>query len=304
MTASRKPVLVFGATGRQGGSVVTALLTAGWPIRAFVRDLTSPKSQALRDAGVDLVQGTFDDTDMIRAAMEGVHGVFSVQPSSPGGVVSDEDELRFGVAVADLSVESGIKHLVYSSTNAVGDTLTGMGHLDSKARIEAHINALPITATIVRPASFMELLVMPGFGLNEARFNFFAKPNQSIQLLAVEDIGKFVAAIFAQPARFGGKTLEIASDTVTGAHLGAVFTEAAGRPITYARFPDEVLATNPFLRKLTDLLDEGRLAGNADLDALRKLNPELRSFRSWIAASGREAFRAALGTADAWAYKA
>lgn len=56
---------------------------------------------------------------------------------------------------------------------------------------------------------------MPGFGLDEGRFNFFAKPDQSLQLLAVEDIGKFVAAIFADPARFGGETFEIASDTVT-----------------------------------------------------------------------------------------
>jgi hypothetical protein len=44
-------------------------------------------------------------------------------------------------------------------------------------------------ATIVRPVTFMEMLVMPGFGLDEGRFSFFAKPDQSMRFPAVEDIG-------------------------------------------------------------------------------------------------------------------
>ncbi len=305
MSDSKQPILVFGATGQQGGSVAAALLKARWPVRALVRNPASPKSVALGDAGAALVQGTFADADVIRAAMKGAHGVFSVQPSSGQGPelgLSDEDEERFGIAIADLAVESGVEHLVYTSVGAVGDKPTGMGHFDSKARIEAHIRTLPITATIVRPVAFMELLVMPGFGLNEGRFSFFAKPNQPMQLLAVEDIGKFVAAIFADPARFGGETFEIASDTVTGRDLEALFTQAAGRPIAYERFPDDVLAANPFLGKLTALLDEGPLAGRADLDALREINPEMQSFRSWLAGNGRKAFEQALGTAGAWEY--
>jgi uncharacterized protein YbjT (DUF2867 family) len=234
--------------------------------------------------------------------MKSAHGVFSVQTRSPGGEVSDEDEVRYGIAIADLAVESGIEHLVYTSGAGVGDEPTGMGHYDSKARIEAHISTLPITATIVRPVTFMEMLVMPGFGLDEGRFTFFVKLDQLMQLLAVEDIGKFVAAIFADPARFGGETFEIASDTVTGRDLETLFTEAAGRPITYARFPDEVLTANPFLGRLTALLDEGRLAGHAVLHALSEINPEMQSFRSWLAGSGRKAFEQALGTAGDWEY--
>ena len=305
MSNNNQPILVFGATGQQGGSVANALLKAGWPVRALVRDPASPKSIALRDAGVELVQGGFADADVIRAAMTGVHGVFSVQPSSGQGPelgLSDEDEESFGIAIADQAVESGVMHLVYASIGAVGDKPTGMGHFDSKARIEAHIRTLPLRATIVRPVAFMEMLVMPGFGLDEGRFSFFLKPDQSMQLLAVEDIGKFVAAIFADPARFGGQTFEIASDIVTGRDLEALFTQAAGRPITYARFPDEVLTANPFLGKLTALLDEGPLAGHADLDALRRINPEMQTFRSWLMGSGRQDFEQALGTAGSWAY--
>ncbi len=297
-----KTVLVFGATGQQGGSVADALLAAGWRVRALVRDPASERSRALLARGIEILRGGFEDADAMRAAMAGAHGVFSVQPSSPGGTLSDEDEVRFGIAVADTAVACGVEHLVYSSGGAVGDEPTGLGHFDSKARIEAHIRDLRIVATVIRPVAFMEMLVMPGFGLNEGRFTFFARPDQAMQLLAVEDIGKFVAAMFADPARFGGRTLEIASDTVTGRELEAAFTEAAGRSIVYARFPDGLLAENPFLGKLTALLDRGPLAGHADLDALRAINPAMQTFRSWLAGRGRAAFRQALGTAGSWAY--
>ncbi len=304
MSNEKLPILVFGATGQQGGSVAAALLKAGWPVRALVRDPSSEKAQALSKAGVELVKGDLADEASMDAAMKGVHGVFSVQPSSPDPRygISDEDEVRFGVTIADLAVKNGIGHLVYTSVGAVTDEPSGMGHFDSKMRIEDHIRTLPITYTIVRPTSFMEILVMPGFGLDQGSFSFFMKRDQKMQFLAVSDIGKYVAAIFADPAKFAGVTMSIASDSLTGAELEEAFSEAAGTKIAYARFPDEVLQANPFLAGLTALLDKGPLAGDADLVKLKALNPEMMSFREWLTKDGREAFHAALGTAGSWLY--
>lgn len=301
MSDNNRLILVFGATGQQGGSVAFALLKAGWSVRALVRNPASNKSAALRDAGAEIVQGDFSDAASLRAAMDGVHGVFSVQPCSPGGTVSDDEEIRFGIAIADLARACGVAHLVYSSVASV-EAGVGLGHFESKARIEAHIGTLPVNATIIRPSTFMEMLVMPGFGLDSGHFNFFMRPEQPLGVLAVSDIGQCVAAIFADPARFAGATLEIASDTVTGRDLAALFTEAAGRTVTYARFPDEVLVANPFLSKLTDMLDRAQPANETELLELRRINPEMQSMRTWLAGDGREAFRAALGAGGAWAY--
>lgn len=301
MSHSKQPIVVFGATGQQGGSVAAALLKAGWPVVALVRDPTSTKAVALRDAGAEVVQGSYADTDAIRTAMR-AYGVFSVQQSSPSGDVTDEEEVRFGKSIADLAVEADVAHLVYSSGAAVSDTPTGMGHFDSKMRIEAHIRTLPIRSTIIRPAAFIDMLVMPGFGLDTGHFSFFMHPDQSMQFLAVEDIGKFVEPIFADPQRFGDRTFEVASDTVTGAELGLLFSEAAGRPIGYSRFTDEVLQGSSFLARLTALLDKGPLAGNADLAALREINPAMQSVREWLRGAGRAPFLTALGTSGTWEY--
>ena len=299
MTKRQDTILVFGATGQQGGSVAAALQKAGWRVRALVRDPASAKADKLRDAGIDIVKGDQDDAPSIRAAMAGAYGVFSIQPSSGQGArygVTDADEVRYGTAVADAAVATGIAHLVYSSASAAGDKPVGIGYFDSKGRIEAHIRSLPITATIVRPVGFMDMLVRPGLGIDTGHFMSFAEPDQAIQVIAVEDIGKFVAAAFADRARFGGVTLEIASDMFVAREIADFFTEAAGRPITYSRFPDQILAANRFLARMAELMNGGPLAGHADMDALRAINPDMVSFRSWLAGSGREAFRQALGT--------
>lgn len=290
MTNSKHPILVFGATGKQGGSVAKALLKAGWPVRALVLDSTKAESLQLRNAGVELVQGSFEETNVIRTAMKDAYGVFSVLPAN----LAAEDEVRHGISIADIAAETGINHFVYSSGASVGNELTGVPRFDAKPRIEAHIRQLDMTTTIIRPMIFMEMLVRPGFGLDEGRLVSLIRPDHSIQLTAVEDIGRFVAAVFADKSRFGGATLKIASDRLTGRELEVAFNEAARRLITYERFPDDVLAANADLAHMAKSLVDGPLAELVDLKVMREINPDLLPFRSWLAGNGRKLLDAAL----------
>lgn len=290
MTNRKYPILVFGATGRQGGSVAKALLKAGWPVRALVLDSTKAASLQLRNAGAELVQGSFEETKVIRTAMKDAYGVFSVLPAS----LAAEDEVRHGISIADIAAETGINHFVYSSGASVGNELTGVPRFDAKPRIEAHIRQLDMTTTIIRPMIFMEMLVRPGFGLDEGRLVSLIRPDHSIQLTAVEDIGRFVAAVLADKSRFGGATLKIASDRLTSPELEAVFSEAAGRSIAYERFPDDVLAANADLAHMAESLVDGPLAELVDLKVMREINPDLLTFRSWLAGNGRKLLDAAL----------
>ena len=300
--AAGKTVLVFGATGQQGGAVAAALKAHGWPVRALVRDPSSDKAAKLRALGVEVVAGDLADADSIGAAMQGVHGVFSVQPSSGQGAlygVSDEQEIAYGKSIADLALAHHVQHLVYTSVSAAGNGPTGMGHFDSKSDIEAHVRSLDLRSTIIRPASFMELLMLPGMGLDQGFFTFFLRPDQAGQVIAVQDIGKIVATIFADPQRFAGRTIEVAGDEVTGSELGEKLGRAAGRPIAYYRFPDHVLEQNAFLGRLASLVDDGRLAGHADIAALRQEFGSLTSFEEWLAGPGAPLLEAAIETQDA-----
>ncbi|MBE7211085.1 MAG: NmrA family NAD(P)-binding protein [Gluconacetobacter diazotrophicus] len=292
-----RTVLVLGATGQQGGGAARALVAAGWRVRALVRDPASSRAIALAAAGVALHRGNLSDPASVSAALLGADAVFSVQPSSGQGAaygVSDADEIRWGTAVADAALAAGVSHLVYSSVNAAGPEPTGMGHFDSKSAIEAHLRALPLRHTILRPSAFMEILLLPGLGLDRGELTFALRPDQPMQFIAADDIGRIAATALSDPDRFAGRTIEIAGDAVTGDQLAAHLSRAAGRLIACRRFPDEVLAGNPFLASLCALVDDGRLAGRADLSVLRRDFPFLLTLDRWLAGPGQPLLAAAL----------
>lgn len=284
-----KPVLVLGATGQQGGSVARALLEDGWRVKALVRDPRGQKARALGAAGVETVAGDLGDVASLRSALEGAYGVFSVQPSSgqPEYGVTDDDELRFGIDVADAARDAGVKHLVYSSVAGAGPD-TGVGHFTAKWRIEEHVRSLDIGWTIVRPAAFMEILLLPQFGLAQGELTFFMQPRRAMQFIAVEDIGRIVAKVFVDRSGFRGKVFDIAGDALTGVDLAAGIASSTGRRLGYRRFPDAMLQEVPLLKRLVELVDEGPAAGSANIEALRGLHPALQTFATWLERSGRD----------------
>ncbi len=72
-------VAVCGATGKQGGAVVEALLARGsqaFAVRGIARNAASAKAKALAERGVEVVQADFDDVSSLREAFKGAYGAF------------------------------------------------------------------------------------------------------------------------------------------------------------------------------------------------------------------------------------
>ena len=61
-------------------------------------------------------------------------------------------------------------------------------------------------------------------------------------VIALEDIAEFAALAFADPARFAGRTLELAGDQPTPAEAAAAISDAAGVPIRYEEPADSQAA--------------------------------------------------------------
>ena len=55
------PFAILGATGAQGGAVVTALLERGARVRGVTRRIDSPAALRLADAGVEVVAADLSD---------------------------------------------------------------------------------------------------------------------------------------------------------------------------------------------------------------------------------------------------
>ncbi|MFJ7159146.1 NmrA/HSCARG family protein [Streptomyces sp. NPDC101118] len=278
--ADAQTILVTGGTGRQGGAVARDLLRRGFPVRALVRDPQKAEARALEEAGAVLVRGDMEDAASLDAAMEGVHGVFSVQTfRGPGGV---EAEIRQGKAVADAAVRAGVKHYVYSSVGGA-DRDTRVPHFESKLVGEQYLATLDLPTTILRPAMFHDILldIKPRPVQGELVLAMWLDPETPVQVIATSDIGAFAADAFENPEAWLGRTVDIASEELTGPQMAAAFEAASGVPTRFQQLPIEPLrAGRPDLANMFDWFE--RDGFQADLPELRKGRPNLLSLEAWL----------------------
>jgi uncharacterized protein YbjT (DUF2867 family) len=279
-------IVVTGATGQQGGAVARRLLTKGWRVRALTRELSKPAAQALASAGAEVVQADNDDRASLDRAMRGAHGVFSVQnfwlPN-----VGKEGEVRQGKQVADAAKAAGVKHFVYSS---VGAAHRGMGqeHFATKYEIEQHIQTLGLPYTILRPVAFMENYFWQRAAITNGTFTGWGlRPDKGLQLIAVDDIGGLVEMVLANPAEYLGKTVELAGDELTEPQIAATLSQVIGRPVQLAQrsAPEGGQPTPEQMAMFRFFNGQGY---DADIPALRKIYPGLRTFEQWLRETGWE----------------
>lgn len=77
--SSQKLIVVLGATGNQGDSVIKTLLEQPQhQIRGLTRNTSSDKAKALADKGVEMVAADLDDKASLEAAFVGAHIIFIV----------------------------------------------------------------------------------------------------------------------------------------------------------------------------------------------------------------------------------
>jgi uncharacterized protein YbjT (DUF2867 family) len=269
----RGPILVTGATGRQGGAVIRHLLARGAELRALTRNPETPRARALAARGVSTVQGDMDDGASLRRAMTAVYGVYSVQDF---WTVGARREVQQGTNVADAAAAAGIEHLVFSSVGGA-ERSSRIEHWDSKWEIERHIRKLGLPATMIRPASFMEnyYILAVEKGLLRGRLIDPVKPDKPYQTIATDDIGKFVALAFDRPDEFIGTELEIAGSELTNRQAAEVFGRVLGRPVKFRRLPMPVVRIalgKEFFQMFRWFNQSGY---QADVDDLRARYPQL-----------------------------
>jgi uncharacterized protein YbjT (DUF2867 family) len=307
-----KAILVTGATGKQGGAVVDALLDVDsdgsrFTILALTRDPSSASAAKLLskapNGNLKLVQGNLDDVPAVFAAVkasipgdEKIWGVFSVQVSFGPGATS-EREVAQGCAVIDAAVEHGVQHFVYSSVERGGDELswdnpTTVPHFQTKYRIEQHLKEVtgegkPGAAmgwTVLRPVAFMENLA-PGFATKvfvAAMKNYLGESDKAVQWVAVSDIGVFAAKAFIDPETWNRKAVGLAGDELTMAQLDRAFVKVTGSPapVTFW-FLGSVLTR--MVQDLRMMLEWFASHGyGVKIAELRRKHPDLLTMEEWL----------------------
>lgn len=256
MTAAEIPVLVTGATGRQGGATARALLSRGTPVRALVRDPHTPRARAIEELGAHLVVGDLTEPPTLAAAVDGVRGVFSVQmPEFTDEGVDFAGEVTQAFNLMAAARAAGVAQFVQSSTSGVGQHTSAPGWaeghwrmleepLGTKAAIQDRLRELDFPRwTLIKPSFFMENLEP------SMRFYFprgvegglvtVVKPRTRLALVAAQDVGRAAAAAFAAPDRYHRVELELAGDYLTMTQIAEILSRALEVPLTAPDMTEE-----------------------------------------------------------------
>lgn len=283
MDKSNKTLLITGATGNQGGAAIRHLLKDGWKLRALTRDDSKPAAEELKKLGVEVVKGDLSDVESLDKALEGIYGVFSVQNFWEHGY---EGELTQGKNLVDAAKKAGVKHFLLTSVGGA-ERNTGLPHFDVKAVIEKHLKDSGITYTIIRPVFFMENFntwFKPAETEGKLTLTMALKPETKLQMIASDDIGAFVKAIFSDPENYAGKEIEIAGDEISMPEVAKIYSKVLGTDVAFSELPVDVLRQNS--AEMADMfqwfMDKGY---EAKIDDLKKIHPSLKSFEQWLEAS-------------------
>ncbi|KAI0317726.1 hypothetical protein OF83DRAFT_1045243, partial [Amylostereum chailletii] len=155
MPASKKLILVIGATGAQGRAVIDKLLAPAkdgspspYAVRGLTRDPTSKSAQELAAQGVELVTGSFTDMAAVEKALHGAYGAFV---NTDGFNVSEATEIWTGIRIFETAKQVGtLKHYVWSGLDHVFKASRGgynpevkCDHIDGKAIVSEWMSSQP-----------------------------------------------------------------------------------------------------------------------------------------------------------------
>lgn len=283
---SEKTILVTGATGKQGGAVAKHLTSEGWHVRILTRDPKRPAAKRCREMGMEVMQGDLNDKNSVLKAADGVYGIYSVQSLEQGVEV----EAQQGKTLADVAKNRGVRHFVYSSVGSANRN-TKIPHFESKWQVERHIGSLKIPATIFRPVWFMDNFLMPQYqdSILKGTLSMPLKPNKTLQMIAVDNIGGFVAKAFDDPDEFIGQAIDIAGDELTIPQVAEKLSEVIGRGVKFIEMPMQEMrkASKEWAIMFQWFNDVGY---KSDISKLRQMLPDLMDFETWLQKVGREHF--------------
>lgn len=247
--------LVTGGTGYQGGAAIHYLLKQGVTVHALVRKPGSTAAEKLKEKGVVLFKGDFDDAEAIKAATKGVDGVFqNLSPTWPA-----EQQIKQAKNFVNAALEAGtVKSYVvstafYCSDRRIwGDYDPSHGlhiYYTTKSAVEDVIKQAGFPSyTILRPAWLYQNYLIPQSGYHfpelstEGLLAHVYQPNTRMPHFDAGNVGQFAAAALTEPERFNGHEIELGNENLTIQETRDLLSKAAGVEIkTRMRSKEEVI---------------------------------------------------------------
>ncbi|CEL58693.1 NmrA-like family domain-containing protein 1 OS=Bos taurus GN=NMRAL1 PE=2 SV=1 [Rhizoctonia solani AG-1 IB] len=287
-TAIHKPlVVVCGATGAQGSSVVEHLLQdGGYRVRALTRNPDGAPAQKLNLQGVETVKCDFGSLEQVVIAFQGAYAVYGVTNFWEHG---EEAEIQQGKNLADAAKTCGVRHFIWPSLPHV--PIIEPRHWESKITVEKYLNEIGIPTTVLLTPFFFENLyrVLPIMRLTDGTLclDWFWPSETLIPSFSAEDIGAWVLIALKNPKTWVGRRLGICVQKLTPRDYASTLTEALNIPVTLREVSEgQFEAVRPHVPddlwlNMKAFWDHPELWKDA-IEPCRKLHPRAQTLKRYI----------------------
>jgi len=293
MTSKKPILLVFGATGAQGGSVVEAVINHGnqWALRALVRDPNKDKAKELAKKGVELVKGDVNNVEDLRKAFKGVDATFFVtffwDPSVMG------KELESGKKAVDIAKESNVKEFVFSSLPNVSEISNNKWHVPhstDKKLIGDYAKSIGLKVVEVSAAFYYQNFqgFFPPKVDDKGTYTFVLPMPEDKYITAfdVEDIGVAVVNVLKNFKEWEGKFIPLVGSHMHPQEYVKIFSEVTKKPAIYKTLTVEEYGKFPGATDIAQMFgyfnEFGGFGPKYDIWLGKKVNPKLKTWEEWL----------------------
>lgn len=241
-------LLITGATGQLGQAVLAQLLrrTAASQLAAFVRD--EAKAAPLREAGVSLRLGDYDNRPALDRAMQGVEKVLLIAGTD------EERRVQQHAAVIDAAQRAGVRCLAYTSRTLRDPTTLSNQLMLGHFQTEDYLRASGLPHLIFRNVLYMDTL--PRFVGTALETGVVALPagRGRVPFALRAEQGEAIAnALLDAPC--DNRTYELTGQQAYSfADVAAALTAMAGRPVRYDDVAPAAFAAQLVARGLPELV--------------------------------------------------
>ena len=311
--SEKKIIVVFGATGAQGGGLAHAILNdknSEFAVRAVTRDNNSDKARALAELGAEVVEADIDDRESVGKALQGAYGAYFV--TFFWDHFSPEKEYEQASIMARAAKEAGLKHAIWSTLEDVrkfvpldDDSMPTLNdnykvpHFDGKGASDHLFTDAGVPVTFQYASFYWENMIYFGMGPKRGEDGnlaiTFPMGDKKMAGIAAEDIGKCAFGIFRKGPSLAGKTIGVAGDQLTCTEMADKLSKALGEPVSYNKITPEQFRSFgfpgaedlgnmfQFYRDFDEHCNKVRDVGYA-----KQLNPELQDFEQWLKGNAKK----------------
>ncbi len=223
-------ILVTGATGHFGKATIDSLLEKGIATSNLVALVRSEgKATTLRDKGVQIRTGDYNNYDALKAAFRGVDKLLLVSSSD-----IKNDRLTQHKNAINAAIENGVQHIAYTGMDIKDFETTAIPHV-MQVHIDTanYLKGIGIPYTLLNNNLYADLLPM-FLGKNPLETGiFFPAGNGKTPFAARTDMAAAAAVVLTTPGHENKEYVIRAETAYSFAEIAEALSEIAGKEVKY-----------------------------------------------------------------------